>query len=76
MAPLYYIRRTTDQSLRLQIGSLLLNANLEFGEPGWSSGDSNPGPLANQACATTFSFVVLSVGPIVVLIVVHTMLRD
>ena len=29
--------------------SLALTANFEFSKPGWSIGDSNPGPLAYQA---------------------------
>jgi hypothetical protein len=34
-------------------------ASFEFSELGWSIGDSNPGPLACQACAAKFSFGIL-----------------
>jgi hypothetical protein len=39
--------------------STLMRAKTEFKNEGWSIGDSNPGPLACQARAATFSFGVL-----------------
>src|SRR5207249_985186 len=65
--------------------SLTLTANSEFNQRGgWSIGDSNPGPLACQASAATFSFGVLrwksarlstSCTPCVALIVVLIVVR-